>query len=120
MSSLFVPGARDTWVPTDLARGPWDPDALHGGPVATLFARAVEPLLADFGNGISGLDLMNDLLFINPDLTIQLSRLPVGEWVCLDARSRYEPDGIGSAVSDLYDEAGPIGRSTQSLLLDSR
>ena len=75
---------------------------------------------ADFGNGISGLDVMNDLLFINPDLTIHLSRLPVGEWVCLDARSRYEPNGIGIAASDLYDEVGPIGRSVQSLLLDSR
>jgi hypothetical protein len=75
---------------------------------------------ADFGNGISGLDVMNELLFINPDLTIHLSRLPVGEWVCLDSHSRYEPEGIGIAASDLYDETGPIGRSVQSLLLDSR
>ena len=75
---------------------------------------------ADFGNGISGLDLMNELLFINPDLTIHLNRLPVGEWVCLDAQSRYEPNGIGIASSDLYDEVGPIGRSIQSLLLDTR
>ena len=30
------------WVPTDYARGPWSPDALHGGPVAALVARAVE------------------------------------------------------------------------------
>jgi hypothetical protein len=29
-------------VPTDLARGPWDPDALHGGPTAALLARAIE------------------------------------------------------------------------------
>ena len=27
---------------TELARGPWDPDALHGGPVAALAARALE------------------------------------------------------------------------------
>ena len=256
MSELFVADGPDTWLPTDLARGPWDPDALHGGPSAALLARAVERLLsplrptrltvellrpvpvaplrvsarltrdgrkiriaeariehdgvavatavalgirtkpmkvpeqpaadpppgpeggtepdraldpyeafhnkgvqhsfvrgqfgvpgpatdwirlryplvagedptplqrvaaaADFGNGISGLDVMNDLLFINPDLTIHLHRLPVGEWVCLDATSRYEPDGIGIAVSDLYDETGPIGRSIQSLLLDTR
>ncbi len=31
-------------VPTDSARGPWTPDALHGGAVAALLARAVEPL----------------------------------------------------------------------------
>ena len=29
-------------MPTDFARGPWDPNALHGGPVAALLARAVE------------------------------------------------------------------------------
>jgi hypothetical protein len=255
VTALFIPTGADLWLPTDLARGPWDPNALHGGPSAAMLARAVEPLLAplqptrltvellrpvpvaplrvtaqlrrdgrkirlaeariehdgatvatavalairtqpmvvpeqpigrpdgpeegvepdrsldpyeafhnkgvehrfvrgvfgepgpatdwirlrlplvpdeepsplqrvaaaaDFGNGISGLDLMNELLFINPDLTIHLSRLPVGEWVCLDARSRYEPGGIGIAASDLYDEVGPIGRSIQSLLLDRR
>ncbi len=255
MSALFTAAGPDTWLPTDFARGPWDPNALHGGPAAALLARAVEPLLdplqparltvellrpvplgplhvsarltrdgrkvrlaegtiehdgvvvasavglairtkamrvaeqaadlppgpengrepdraldpfdafhnkgvehsfvggefgvpgpatdwirlrypliegedpsplqrvaaaADFGNGISGLDLMNDLLFINPDLTIHLHRLPVGEWVCLDAVSRYEPNGIGLATSALYDEQGPIGRSVQSLLLDTR
>ena len=30
------------FVPSDYARGPWSPDALHGGPVAALVARAVE------------------------------------------------------------------------------
>ncbi len=29
-------------VPTDLSRGPWDPNALHGGPTAALLARAIE------------------------------------------------------------------------------
>ncbi len=28
--------------PTDLARGPWNRDSLHGGPVAALIAGAVE------------------------------------------------------------------------------
>jgi len=255
VSSLFVAHGSDEWLPTDLARGPWDPDALHGGPTAALLARAVEPLLvplqpvrltvellrpvpiaplrvdgwltrdgrkvrlagakiehegvvvastvalgirtkdvpipeqaadrppgpdegtspdrsldpydafhntgvehrfvrgdfgvpgpatdwirlrypvvpdedpsplqrvaaaADFGNGISGLNILGDLVFINPDLTIHLHRLPEGEWICLDARSHYEPHGIGMATSALYDEQGPIGQSTQALLLDAR
>jgi acyl-coenzyme A thioesterase PaaI-like protein len=33
---------RDRLRPTELARGPWSPDALHGGPVAAVLARAVE------------------------------------------------------------------------------
>jgi hypothetical protein len=40
-SALFVPDG-DGFVATPLARGPWDPNALHGGPVAALLARAAE------------------------------------------------------------------------------
>ena len=32
----------DRFVPDDLTRGPWAPDAMHGGPVAALLARAGE------------------------------------------------------------------------------
>ena len=41
VDALFVTDGRHL-VPTDLARGPWSPDALHGGPVAAVVARAVE------------------------------------------------------------------------------
>jgi hypothetical protein len=41
-TTLFVPDGPDRWTPTDLARGPWDPRACHGGPVSALVARAVE------------------------------------------------------------------------------
>jgi hypothetical protein len=30
------------YTPTEFSRGPWDPDACHGGPTAALLARAVE------------------------------------------------------------------------------
>ena len=30
------------YLPTDRARGPWSPDALHGSPVAALLAHVVE------------------------------------------------------------------------------
>ncbi|HEY5877081.1 MAG TPA: hypothetical protein VIT64_17350, partial [Ilumatobacteraceae bacterium] len=59
-------------------------------------------------------------LFINPDLTIHLLRLPVGEWIGLDSRSHYGPEGAGLAESALYDENGRIGRSVQSLFVDER
>jgi len=74
---------------------------------------------ADFGNGISRvLDRDAGYTFINPDLTIYVHRLPYGEWVCLDARTHVQPHGIGLAESRLWDEAGPIGRSVQSLLVE--
>jgi len=74
---------------------------------------------ADFGNGISWvLSRLEGWAFINPDLTIYLHRLPISEWVCLEAVSRVEPQGIGLAESRLWDERGLIGRSLQSLLVD--
>lgn len=75
---------------------------------------------ADFGNGISGLTTFDDLLFINPDLTIHLHRAPEGEWVCLDATTWMEDHGLALAESRLWDERGAIGRSLQSLLVDDR
>jgi hypothetical protein len=39
--AVFVPDG-DRFVPTGLARGPWDPHAQHGGAPAALLARAVE------------------------------------------------------------------------------
>jgi hypothetical protein len=37
----------DKWLPTDYARGPWSPEALHGGPPAALIAREVERTVTD-------------------------------------------------------------------------
>jgi len=75
---------------------------------------------ADFGNGISRVVEFGDLLFINPDLTIHLHRLPIGEWVCLVAVTWMEARGLALAESRLWDERGPLGRSLQSLLVDRR
>ncbi len=75
---------------------------------------------ADFGNGISAVAAFSDLIFINPDLTVHLHRLPEGEWVALEARSRLEAMGVGLAQSDLWDERARLGRSLQSLLVEAR
>ena len=37
----------DAFVPTELARGPWDPEAQHGGAPAALLARAIEAEAGD-------------------------------------------------------------------------
>ncbi|MEA3055763.1 MAG: hypothetical protein QOD30_1195 [Actinomycetota bacterium] len=73
---------------------------------------------ADFGNGLSWI-LPGDWLFINPDLTVHLLRVPVGEWICLAARTLPSSTGVGMAESAIYDERGRVGRSVQSLLIDS-
>ncbi len=73
---------------------------------------------ADFGNGVSAALERGKYLFINPDLSVFLHRLPVGEWVALEARTFAEAHGIGVAESALHDEQGRIGRAVQCLLVD--
>jgi hypothetical protein len=75
---------------------------------------------ADVGNGISSELEYRRFVFINVDLTVQLERLPEGEWVCVDAATLARPTGIGTAESVLYDERGRLGRAMQSLLIGPR
>jgi Acyl-CoA thioesterase C-terminal domain/Acyl-CoA thioesterase N-terminal domain len=77
-------------------------------------------LAADAGNGVSATLPWDRFLFVNTDLTVHLSRLPAGEWVCLDAATFPEPDGIGLAEGVLFDEQGRIGRAVQTLLIRPR
>lgn len=76
-------------------------------------------IAADSGNGVSLVLDPRRHTFVNPDLTVYLHRPPVGEWVCLDARTIPQERGIGLADTRLLDEQGPIGRSVQSLIIDS-
>jgi hypothetical protein len=76
-------------------------------------------IAADSGNGVSMVLDPRQHTFVNPDLTVYLHRQPVGEWVCLDARTIPQQHGIGIADARLLDEQGPIGRSVQSLVIDS-
>jgi hypothetical protein len=73
----------------------------------------------DFGNGIGAPLAMGPFRYINPDLTIDLHRLPEGEWVSLAARSVAESHGIGLTTGVLGDRRGVIGSSLQSLFIDA-
>jgi hypothetical protein len=75
---------------------------------------------ADFGNGVSRILDFDSHVFINPDLTVALSRVPVGEWIGFDVVSRLSTDGFGQAESLVFDTAGPVGRAVQSLLVEKR
>lgn len=101
---------------------------------ATVWMRLRHPLLpdqpltplarvaatSDFGNGVATVLPFDQYLFINADLTISLNRRPEGEWVALDARTLLHPEGIGWAESVLHDEHGPLGRATQTLVVQQR
>jgi acyl-coenzyme A thioesterase PaaI-like protein len=75
---------------------------------------------ADSGNGISAVLDIRTHRFVNADLTVNLLRRPVGEWVCLEARTALGGNGAGLAESALYDQQGLIGRATQTLVVQPR
>jgi hypothetical protein len=110
-------------------KGSWD----DLGPV-TMWAKLIVPVVAgeepsplqrtaaaaDFANGVSRILDFETHMFINPDLTVSLSRSPIGEWIGLDCVSRISRDGYGQAESLIFDEFGPAGRAIQSLIIDPR
>lgn len=72
--------------------------------------------IADSGNGVSMVLDPHKFSFVNPDLTVNLRREPVGEWLCLDARTHFQPSGLGMAESVLWDSDGVAANGTQNLL----
>jgi len=139
------PGPDEGWTPEFFPTGQdagyhtameWKAVAgafLEPGP-ATVWMRMRHPLVAgeepsplqrtliaaDVGNGISAVLDWREYVFINVDLTVHLERMPEGEWVCVDAVTRPQPNGIGTAESELSDQRGRIGRAAQSLLISRR
>ncbi len=101
---------------------------------ATVWLRMRQPLVAgeepsplqrvlvtaDVGNGVSATLDYRRFLFINVDLTVHLERMPAGEWVCVDAVTLPQPNGVGTAESVLSDREGRIGRALQTLLVSER
>ena len=77
-------------------------------------------IAADSGNGISASLDWAKWWFINPDLSVYLHRYPKGEWVCLDAVSTPGTNGVGLALSTIYDLDGAIGHGIQSLFIGPR
>lgn len=75
---------------------------------------------ADFANGLSYRVPISEWLFVNCDLTVHLSRDPVGEWIGLAARTDLGDAGAGLAAGTLFDERGRVGTVAQSLFVQRR
>ena len=86
---------------------------------------AISPLMraamtADFCNGVSSVLDFRRWTFINADVSINLARMPVGEWILLDARTWLGGQGAGIAFAKLGDERGYFGTAVQSLVIEPR
>lgn len=75
-------------------------------------------VIADSGNGVSMVADIRRYSFANPDLTVNMRRPPQGEWLCLDAHTHFQDNGLGMAESRLWDEQGVVANGTQNLLLE--
>lgn len=47
--------------------------------------------------------------YINGDLTVALARLPLDEWIGVQADSHWTADGVAIGTATLFDHAGPFG-----------
>ena len=77
-------------------------------------------IAGDFCNGVSSVLDFRKWSFINADLTISLSRMPVDDWVLLDAETWLGDHGAGIAFARLGDSKGYFGRAIQSLVIEKR
>lgn len=100
------PGPTKMWMKT----GP-----LIDGEVPSSFQRICP--LADSGNAVSPNALMQEVGFVNPDLTIVAHRQTQADWLLTDTISHWRPNGIGLAEARISDDDGPVATALQSLLL---
>ena len=73
--------------------------------------------VADCGSGISRNANLTEYTFVNVDIAIVSHRDARGAWLRSNARSFWEPNGIGLCVADISDEAGHAATVMQTLLL---
>ncbi|EEE39095.1 hypothetical protein RKLH11_2941 [Rhodobacteraceae bacterium KLH11] len=73
--------------------------------------------LADCGNGISWNAPTSEMGFMNTDLTVQIHREPVSDWLAAESVSHWQPSGVGMSQSVLFDTQGPVGTALQTLVL---
>lgn len=108
--SFLEPGPATAWLRMDRS--------LVNGETPSPLTRVLTA--SDSASGISAALDFRDWLFVNPDLSVYLTRVPRGEWVCLEAATSIDSDGVGVTTSTIFDEHGAIGRGLQSLYVAPR
>jgi hypothetical protein len=94
-----------------------DRPIVEGRPISQVMRAAVA---ADFSNATSAILDFKHWTFINADLSINLARQPIGDWILLNSEMWIGPDGAGVAASRLGDVSGYFGRAIQTLVIEQR
>lgn len=104
-----VPGSPGSFLATELTRGPWSPDAQHGGPPSALLAMAVEAHDDDAAPRCS--DSAAAPMFV-ARVTVELLRpVPLGR---LDVKTRAERPGrkVQLVSASLLHDGREVARAT--------
>ncbi len=85
-------------------------------------ATALEHLLVmgDAASGISAALAWSAWTFANVDFSVALERPPAGEWLGMDAVTRFGDRAAGICSAVTFDARGRVGTSTQALLVAPR
>lgn len=73
----------------------------------------------DAANGVGATLDPAQWTFLNTEMTVHIHRVP-GEDLGITAAASVGPDGIGMCSAVIHDEAGPVARTAQSLLVRRR
>ena len=117
-----------TSVEARIARGTWGRGAVAmwmRPRVPLVVGEATSPLqrlliLADSASGVAVMIDHARQTFVNADLTVAVHRLPEDEWICLDAATVAEANGVGLTRARLWDARGAVGESLQSCITEQR
>jgi hypothetical protein len=89
--------------------------ALIDGEVTTPLQRVM--ICADAGHGVGTALDTSQWSFINPDLSVHVHRLPVDEWLGMQARTSSNPLGFGVCRTIFSDRHGELGLGVQSQVI---
>ncbi|TFV86570.1 thioesterase family protein [Blastococcus sp. CT_GayMR16] len=108
--SFNSPGPASAWTRPEC-------ELVAGEPMTPLQHLLV---MTDAASGISAALDWKSATFANVDLSVALHRPPQGDWLGMDATTVLGGAGAAQCYAVLFDEAGAIGRSTQSLFVEPR
>ncbi len=77
-------------------------------------------VVADSASGISAVANPGQLLFVNTDLTLHLTRWPQGESIWMSAATAMDAAGVGRTTGELGDHEGAVATSAQCLFVEPR
>lgn len=89
-------------------------DLVAGEPITPLQHLLV---IGDAASGISAALDWKAWNFINVDFSVSLERRPAGEWISMDAVTRFGTHGAAAAHAEFADRDGRLGTSSQALLI---